>query len=84
VRPRIWTVNVILPHGIRFTITPHGLLVAAACLAVALLMGLYVMVLNHSLQRGEQLRAEQRRMATQPTEKAVHDASVSRAVHATP
>ncbi|HET7524511.1 MAG TPA: hypothetical protein VFK10_01080 [Burkholderiaceae bacterium] len=76
----MWTVNVILPHGIRFTITPHGLLVAAACLAVAVLMGAYVMVLNHSVQRGEQLRAEQRRMATQPSEKTVRNASLSRAV----
>jgi len=80
----MWTVNVILPHGIRFTITPHGLLVAAACLAVALLMGAYVMVLNHSVQRGEQLRAEQRRMATQPNEKVAHNASLSRAMTAKP
>ena len=78
----MWTVNVILPHGLRFTITPHGLLVASACLAVALLMGAYVMVLSQSVQRGEQLRAEQRRMATQPNEKAVHNASLSRAVAA--
>ena len=76
----MWTVNVILPHGIRFTITLHGVLVAAACLAVALLLGTYVMVLNHSVQRGEQLRAEQRRMATQTHEKAVRNASLSRAV----
>ena len=76
----MWTVNVILPHGLRFTITPHGLLVFAACLAVALLFGAYVMVLNHSVQRGDELRAEQRRMATQPHEKAVRKASLSRAV----
>ena len=78
----MWTVNVILPHGIRFTITPQGLLVAAACLAVAFLLGAYVMVLNHSVQRGEQLRAEQRRMATQSNEKTVRNASLSRAVAA--
>jgi len=80
----MWTVNVILPHGFRFTITPHGLLVAAACLAVALLMGAYVMVLNQSVQRGEQLRAEQRRMATQPNEKVAHNASLSRAIGSKP
>jgi len=80
----MWTVNVILPHGIRFTITPHGLLVAAACLAVAFLMGAYVLVLNHSVQRGEQLRAEQRRMATQPNEKVVRNASLSRAMATKP
>ena len=75
----MWTVNVILPFGLQFTITPRGLLVAGALLAVALLLGLYVLLLQQSVQRGEQLRADQRRMATQPSEKTVHPASFSRA-----
>lgn len=75
----MWTVTVIFPYGIRFTITPHGLLVAGSLLAVALLLGLYVMLLHHSVERGQQLRAEQRRMATQPQEKAAHHVSFSRA-----
>jgi hypothetical protein len=79
----MWTVNVILPRGIRFTITPHGLLMIGAWLAVALLLWLYVSLLNDSVSRGEQLRAEQRRVTTQPTEKAVHTASFSRALAAT-
>ena len=76
----MWTVNVNLPHGIRLTITPHGLLVALAWLAAALLLGSYVTVLHQSVQRGEQLRAEQRRVVTQPSEKTVHNASFSRAI----
>jgi|KBSMisStaDraftv2_1062788.scaffolds.fasta_scaffold2059542_2 uncharacterized protein HemX len=75
----MWTVNVILPFGLRFIITPRGLLVAWAVLAVAILLGLYVLLLQQSVQRGEQLRAEQRRLATQPSEKTVPYATFSRA-----
>lgn len=78
----MWTVTVILPYGLRFSITPHGLLLTGAWLAVALLLGLYVMLLHHSVERGEQLRAEQRRVATQPVEKTVHYATFSRATTA--
>src|SRR6185436_12708183 len=77
--PAMWTVNVILPFGLRFIITPRGLLVAWAVLAVAILLGLYVLLLQQSVQRGEQLRAEQRRLATQPSEKTVPYATFSRA-----
>ena len=78
----MWTVTVILPYGLRFNITPHGLLLTGAWLAVALLLGLYVMLLHHSLERGEKLRTEQRRMATQPIEKTVNYSTVSRATTA--
>jgi hypothetical protein len=78
----MWTVTVILPYGLRFNITPHRLLLTGAWLAVALLLGLYVMLLHHSVERGEKLRAEQRRVAMQPAEKTVHYSTVSRATHA--
>jgi hypothetical protein len=78
----MWTVTVILPYGLRFDITPQRLLLMGASLAVAILLGLYVMLLHHSVQRGEQLRTEQRRMATQPAEKTVHYATISRATTA--
>ncbi|HET9208200.1 MAG TPA: hypothetical protein VFO28_18310 [Burkholderiaceae bacterium] len=77
----MWTVTVILPYGLRFNLTPHGLLLAGAWLAVALLLGLYVMLLHHSVERGEKLRTEQRRVATQPAEKTVHYATFSRATN---
>jgi len=73
----MWTVNVILPYGIRFTITPHGLLVASAWLAAALLLGSYVTVLHQAVERGEKLRAEQRHAAAKPSEKTRHTASIS-------
>ena len=75
----MWTVNVILPYGIRFTITPHGMLVASAWLAAALLLGSYIVVLHQSVERGEQLRAEQRRVVTQPSQKTGPIATLSRA-----
>ena len=75
----MWTVTVILPHGLRFDITPQRLLLTGAWLAVALLLGLYVMLLHHSVERGEKLRTEQRRVATQPSEKTAHYATISRA-----
>jgi hypothetical protein len=80
----MWAVTVILPYGLRFNITPHGLLLAGAWLAVALLLGLYVMLLHHSVERGEKLRTEQRRVTTQPAEKTVHDATFSRVTTAAP
>ena len=78
----MWTVTVILPYGLRFDITPRRLVLAGAWLAVALLLGLYVMLLHHSVERGEKLRTEQRRMAMQPAEKTVHYATISRATTA--
>jgi hypothetical protein len=75
----MWTVTVILPYGLRFDITPQRLLLSGALLAVALLLGLYVMLLHHSVERGEKLRTEQRRVATQPAETTVHYATFSRA-----
>jgi hypothetical protein len=80
----MWTVNVILPYGLRFHITPRRLMWIGAWLAVALLLGLYVMLLHHSVERGEKLRTEQRRVATQPGEKTVHYATFSRATRAQP
>ena len=76
------TVTVVFPRGIRFDITPRRLLLTGAWLAVALLFGLYVMLLHHSVQRGEKLRTEQHRVATQPAEKTVHYATFSRATTA--
>ena len=78
----MWTVTVILPYGLRFDITPQRLLLTGALLAVALLFGLYVMLLHHSVERGEKLRTEQRRVATKPAEKTVHYATISRATTA--
>jgi hypothetical protein len=75
----MWTVTVILPYGLRVDITPQRLLLTGALLAVALLLGLYVMLLHHSVERGEKLRTEQRRVATQPSEKTGHYATISRA-----
>ena len=75
----MWTVNVILPYGIRFIITPHGLLVALVWLAVAFLLLSYVTLLHQSVERGEQLRAEQRRVAMQPGQKTGRNLSFSRA-----
>jgi len=75
----MWTVNVILPYGIRFIITPHGMLVALLWLAVASLLGSYVTLLHNSVERGEQLRAEQRRVAMQTSEKTWRNLSFSRA-----
>ena len=73
----MWTVNVILPRRIRFTITPHGLLVASAWLAAALLLGSYITVLQQAVERGVQLRAQQRPAAALPSEKTRSTASLS-------
>jgi hypothetical protein len=76
----MWSITVVFPYGIRFTCTPRGLWVAGALLAAAVLLGLYVMLLHQSVQRGEQLRTEQRtRVTTLSSEKTAHDVSFSRA-----
>jgi len=77
----MWSITVIFPYGIRITVTPRGLLVAGALLAAAVLLGSYVMLLRHSVQRGEQLRAEQRtRVAAPSSGKKGDDVSFSRAL----
>jgi uncharacterized membrane protein len=76
----MWSITVIFPYAIRFTFTPRGLLVAGALLAAAVLLGLYAMLLHHSVQRSEQLRTEQRtRVAASSSEKTAHYVSFSRA-----
>lgn len=65
----MWSVNVVMPFGIRFTLTSRALGLALAGLALLLLLCSYVAVLQAGLERGEQLRAEQRRAAAQPAQK---------------
>lgn len=66
----MWSVNVVLPFGIRCRVTSRGLWLALSVLALSLLLWAYVGVLVQGLERGEQMRAEQRRVATQPAQKA--------------
>jgi hypothetical protein len=83
----MWSITVVFPYGLRFTLTPRGLWMAGALLAAAVLLGLYVMLLHQSVQRGEQLRTEQRTRVAPPSgEKMAHPVSFSRAtaVAATP
>lgn len=76
----MWTVNVIFPHGRRlFAITPRGLLITMAGLALALLLGWYVVVLQDSVQRGQRLRAEQHSAATKAGHKTAQAISLARA-----
>jgi hypothetical protein len=60
------TLTVILPFGFRFTITPRRWFAAALCALVALLMWGFVAVLQQGIERGDRMRAEQVRVATQP------------------
>ena len=79
----MWSVTVIFPYGIRFTITPQRLIVAGLLLAVAVLLGFYVMLLRDSVERGQRLRAEQHTRVTAPSNgKTAHYVSFSRATTA--
>ena len=66
----MWSVNVVLPFGIRFRVTSRGLWPVLSGLALLLLLWAYVVVLLQGLERGEQMRAEQRRVANQSPHKA--------------
>jgi len=63
------SVNVILPFGIRLTLTSRRLWLVLSGVAMLLLLWSYVAVLYSGLERGEQLRAEQRRAATNAAQK---------------
>jgi hypothetical protein len=65
-RSRMSTLTVILPGNIRITITPLRWFAAVLCAVVGLLMWAFVAVLNQGVERGNQMRAEQLRAATQP------------------
>ena len=60
------TLIVILPRGIRITITPRRWLAGLLWALLALLIWGFVAVLQQGIERGNQLRAEQMRAATQP------------------
>jgi hypothetical protein len=66
--PAMWSVNVVLPFGIRLTLTSRLLWLVLSGVAMLLLWS-YLAVLYSGLERGEQLRAEQRRAATNPAQK---------------
>lgn len=73
----MWSVNVLLPHDIRITVTSQVVFWVLACAALLLLLWAYIEVLHQGLERGEQLRAEQRRVATQPPQKIVRTVALS-------
>jgi hypothetical protein len=60
------TLTLILPRGIRITITPRRWFAAALWVLLALLVWGFVAVLQQGVVRGDQMRAEQLRAATQP------------------
>jgi hypothetical protein len=64
------TLTIIFPGGVRLTITPRRWLAAALWGLLALLMWSFVSVLQQGVERGERMRAEQLRVATQPPVKA--------------
>jgi len=64
-RSRMSTLTVILPGNIRITITPLRWFAAVLCALAGLLMWAFVAVLNQGVERGNQMRAEQLRAATQ-------------------
>ena len=69
----MWTLNIILPRGRRVTITSHGVLLVVMGLAVVLVLGLYVALLQHVVTRGDAMRAQWRRAAAaQASEKFAH------------
>jgi hypothetical protein len=69
------------PFDRESTMSPQRVLIAWGWAAVALLFGLYVAVLNHSLERAERVRSGQHAAAKAPP-KAGYYASISpRAVH---
>ena len=73
------TLTVILPRGIRITITPGRWLAAGLCCLLALLMWAFVVVLQQGVERGDRMRAEQLRAATQPPARAPPRAAVKTA-----
>lgn len=73
------SVRVVLPYGLHFTIGGRALLLVLACLATGLLLWAFVVVLQQGLERGERMRAEQRRVATQPAPKPVRTAALEAA-----
>jgi len=74
----MWSVSIVLPHAIRITITSRAVFWLFACMAVLLLLWSLVAVLQQGLERGEQMRAEQRRVATRPAQKpALHTAALA-------
>jgi len=60
------TLTVILPFGLRFTITPRRWFAAALLAVLAVLLWGFVTVLQQGVERGDRMRAEQLRAATQP------------------
>ena len=72
----MWSVNVLLPYGLRVTITSQAVYWTVACVALLLLLWAYVEVLHQGLERGDRLRAEQRRVAAQPPHKGVRTATL--------
>ena len=78
------TLTILLPLGIRITITPMRWLAAALCALLALLMWGFVIVLQQGLERGERMRAEQLRAATQPPAPKARVAPVKTAQVETP
>lgn len=64
------TLTIILPRGIRITITPRRWFAAALWVLLALLMWAFVSVLQQGIERGDRMRAEQLHAATQPPNKA--------------
>lgn len=72
----MWSLNIILPRGHRITITSHGVLLAVLWLAVAVVLGLYVALLQNAVNRGDAMRAQWRRAAAaQAAEKLAHGAA---------
>lgn len=64
------TLTIVLPGDIRITVTPRRWLAAALWALLAFLMWSFVGVLQQGVERGDRMRAEQLRAATQPPSKA--------------
>jgi len=75
----VWTLNILLPFGIRIVVSTRALLLVLAALLAVALSWAFVEVLHQGLERGERLRAEQRRVATQPVHRAVRTAALEAA-----
>lgn len=77
------TLTIIFSRGIRLTITPQRWFAAALCALVALLMWGFVAVVQQGIERGNRMRAEQMRAATQaPATKAAPRATTMKAAKA--
>ena len=63
---RMSTLTIILPRNVRITITPWRWFAAVLWALAGLLMWGFVGVLQQGIERGERMRAEQLRIATQP------------------